>query len=127
MQVKWSNVVSRAFGVTNGVKQGGNFSPILFNIYMDTLLERLQNHGVGCHLGDAYVGALAYADDLTLLCPSLQGLQSMLKVCEEYGDEYAVTFNPVKTQCIHFCRARDPGSYDIYLDGKKLKWVRKTI
>ena len=126
MLVKWGNVVSRAFGVANGVKQGGILSPILFNVYMDTLLERLQNHGVGCHLGDAYVGALAYADDLTLLSPSLNGLQSMLKLCEEFGNEYAVTFNPVKTQCIRFCRERDPGSYEIYLDGKKLKWVKEV-
>jgi hypothetical protein len=126
MQVKWGSMISRKFGVQNGVKQGGILSPILFNVYMDILLERLKDSGIGCHVDGVYVGALAYADDLTLLCPSLQGLQSMLKVCEEFSREFSVRFNPTKTQCIHFCRAQDPGSFEIYLDGKSLKWVSEV-
>ena len=34
LRVKWGNTVSSEFTVSNGVKQGGVLSPILFDIYM---------------------------------------------------------------------------------------------
>ena len=40
-QVKWDNVVSAPFCVSNGVCQGGILSPILFNVYMDELSHQL--------------------------------------------------------------------------------------
>ena len=36
------------FGSRNGVRQGGVASPVLFTIYMDELLMRLQRAGIGC-------------------------------------------------------------------------------
>ena len=75
IQVKWSKENSREFGALNGVRQGGVLSPLLFIIYMDELLLRLKQKGIRCYIGDYFVGALSYADDLALLCPSLVGLR----------------------------------------------------
>ena len=69
-QVKWCHEVSQPFSVSNGVKQGGVLSPVLFTIYMDVLLQRLKDSGVGCYIGHAFAGAFAYADDIILLAPS---------------------------------------------------------
>ena len=52
------------------------------------------------------MGALAYADDLTLLCPSLHGLRSMLSTCESFGKEFDVKFNPKKSECMLFKRKK---------------------
>jgi hypothetical protein len=49
--------------------EGGVLSPILFCIYMDELIKWLEKSGIGCHLGNKYVGALAYVNDLTLWAP----------------------------------------------------------
>jgi len=68
--VKWKNSFSESFKVSNGVKQGGILSPILFTIYMDELLSRLSKSGYGCTICDVLVGALCYADDVVLPCPS---------------------------------------------------------
>ena len=38
-----------------------------------SLLKRLQYTGVGCHMGHHFSGALAYANDITLLSPSRSG------------------------------------------------------
>ena len=72
MLASWKNSKSRAFQVQNGVKQGAILSPILFTVYMDEMLCELKKSGIGCQMNGVYAGALGYADDVTLLCPSLQ-------------------------------------------------------
>ena len=51
---------------------------------MDELILRLKNSRFGCRINSLYVGALSYADDLTLISPS---------VCEQFGNEYGVQYN----------------------------------
>ena len=51
LRVKWNNTLSDQFSVMNDVKQGSVLSPILFAIYLDELLERLQQTGVSCQMG----------------------------------------------------------------------------
>ncbi len=71
---------------------------LLFSIYMDGLFERLRESGIGCRMGNQYIGDLGYADDLTLMVPSRKGLQSLIHICEDYADEYEVLFNGAKSQ-----------------------------
>ena len=77
-RIKWGNTLSDSFQAQNGVKQGGVLSPILFTIYLDTLLEQLRQSGVGCHIGNVFTGALGYADDLVLLAPTSSGMRKLL-------------------------------------------------
>ena len=93
---------SFSFNVMNGVRQGGVLSPIIFNVYLDELLHRLQLNDIGCHIGTIFTGALCYADDLLLLCPTIRGLQKMITLCSEFATEYDVIFNPSKTACMAF-------------------------
>ena len=39
LRVRWNSTTLQLFNVTNGVKQGGVISPILFCIYMDGLIK----------------------------------------------------------------------------------------
>ena len=52
MNIRWSNIVSSLFHVTNGVKQGGIISPVLFNVYMDDLSTPFNNSGIGGHISE---------------------------------------------------------------------------
>ena len=100
--ISWDSCFSRHFNVSNGVKQGGVLSPILFIVYIDKLILLISDSGLGCHIGSHFVGALGYADDLTLVCPTLESLNGMLEICSRFAEEFNVTFNASKTMCIKF-------------------------
>ena len=102
LQVKWNSCISTKFNVTNGVRQGGILSPMFFSVYIDDLLIKLKNNAVGCHIGNHYVGALGYADDLILLCPSVSGMRKMIKVCEDYANDHSILFNGKKSKYLIF-------------------------
>ena len=102
LRVKWGNTVSSEFTVSNGVKQGGVLSPILFAIYTDGLLKRLEETGVGCQMGSRFAGALAYADDITLLAPCKSALSILVSVCEKYASQFDILFNGSKSKLLFF-------------------------
>ena len=100
--VKWCSTLSKAFNIKNGVKQGGVLSPLLFNMYIDVLLSQLSQSGVGCHIGNKYMGSFAYADDIVLLSPSVSSLNSQLEICEVFSQEYNIKFNAAKSKIITY-------------------------
>ena len=102
LRVKWGSVMLESFTVMNEVKQGGVLSPVLFAVYTDGLLLRLQESGFGCHMGGHYACALAYADDITLISPSMTGLRKMSSICEQYASEYDILFNGSKSKLLFF-------------------------
>ena len=67
--VKWDNSVSSHFCVSNGVKQGGVLSPILFTNYINNLFNVLKSTGPGCNVGNIFADAFGNADDIILLAP----------------------------------------------------------
>lgn len=119
--VSWESCRSRYFGVSNGVKQGGVISPILFIIYIDELLLLLEKSGLGCHIGTNFCGVLGYADDLTLICPSLRALTEMISMCKTFANDFNVTFNAKKTVCIKF-GSKVTEDDKLLLDGCPIKW-----
>ena len=102
MHVQWNSAHSTSFPLHNGVKQGRVLSPINFFMYIDSLLEKLKDSGLGCHVGSTFAGAFAYADDLALISPSISGLRQMIQICEQYAMEYSIVFNPVKSKLMCF-------------------------
>ena len=71
------------------------------------------------------MGALSYADDITLIAPSIGGLNEMLKLCDNYATVYNVIFNSKKTVCIKFGKEviRNEAAF---LNNQPLKWNEKV-
>ena len=128
--IRWNSVESSSFQVKNGVRQGAILSPSLFCVYLDTLLCQLRDAGVGCHLAGKFLGAYGYADDVTLLAPTREGLQRMLRICEEFAESHSMLFStdPLpsksKTKCLFFSKSRSADQIPkVKLNGDHLPWV----
>ena len=52
--VKWNSVFSMPFVVRSGVRQGGILSPILFNVYVNDLVNSLVDKDCVCHVGSVF-------------------------------------------------------------------------
>ena len=102
MHVTWAGNTSQPFQCSNGVKQGGVLSPLLFCVYMDELIDRLRSSDIGCYIGGSFVGAFGYADDLTLLSPSVVGARHLVAICESFAKEFDVIFNTAKSAHLIF-------------------------
>ena len=96
--------MSEYFSVSNGVKQGGVLSSMLFSLYIDLLLQKLEQSGVGCHINGNFMGVLSCADGITLIRPSIWGINKMLKIYNtiQFSRTNSILFNKKKTTCIKF-------------------------
>ena len=101
-RVKWGNTLSAEFPITNGVKQGGVLSPVLFTVYMDDLFISLSKSGAGCYIGQQLIGAFGYADDVIPVAPSKRSLNILLETCKAFSSKYRVKYNPQKSKLIVF-------------------------
>ena len=78
--VKWGNLCSSYFSVSNGVRQGGILSPKLFSVYVDILSVALSATKTGCVINDKSVNDVFYADDLCIMSASPAGLQKLIDI-----------------------------------------------
>ena len=74
-----------------------------------------------CHISNTYMGALSYADDITLISPSLYGLNRMLDICNKFAIDNFIKFNSKKTICIKY--GEDVRvSEQVFMNGRLLSW-----
>ena len=97
--VHWGSSYSSAFGVTNGVRQGGILSPFFFNIYVDHLSTHLSSVKTGCFINGECMNHLFYADDAVLLAPTPGSLQELIDICNDFASANDMTYNFKKSLC----------------------------
>jgi len=98
-QVWFENVLSNAFLIDQGVKQGCLLSPVLFSLFLNDLHDSLPG---GIQVANMNVKVLLYADDLVLLSTCPNELQSMINAFELYCDTWGLTVNLDKSKILIF-------------------------
>jgi hypothetical protein len=112
------------FNVHAGVRQGGLLSPLLFAVYMDELIIKLQNSGYGCKMKGVFYGCFAYADDIMLVSHSITAMQRMLDICSSFAVELDIQFNATKSVAMRIGKRHDVKCAELELSGKALVYVR---
>ena len=100
--VTFKNSYSEEWKISNGVRQGGVLSGLLFNIYIDSLLNKISNVNIGCKLGIINANIIAYADDIVLLAPSANALRMLINMANSCASELKLAFNYSKTKVMIF-------------------------
>jgi hypothetical protein len=121
--VRWNGSLSDIFQVCSGVRQGSTLSPALFNLFINIFIVNLKLGDIGCHIHDIYYGRFVYADDIIILCPSVQGLQTMLDICAKTSDMLHLQFNISKSHCIMFGKCSKVSIEPMFLNRQCIHWV----
>jgi len=128
VRVTWCDASSEYFLASNSVKQGDVLVPVLLRIYLDNLLVRLAKPGIGCYIGNTFVGAFAYADDIVLVSPSATGMRKQPRICDSYAAEYSISFNASKSKCMVISprRRRSIRYSEFVVEGKPMEFVSSS-
>ena len=95
--VKWEGGMSQTFQVQQGVRQGGILSADLYKLYVNDLLDRMLDSGIGGHIGDIPCNAPTCADDMTNLSETEMELQSLCDIAYDYSLMERYSLQPTKS------------------------------
>jgi hypothetical protein len=112
------------FQVTRGTRQGSVLSPQLFNIFIDDLLYEIYAMSDKVSIGSCSINVFAYADDITVMCTTVPGLQRLIDRCAEYALKWRFKFGVKKTKCMVISGKSLSGEPVWYLDGKRIENVK---
>jgi hypothetical protein len=100
---------------SRGVIQGSTLSPLLFNVFFNSIIEKIQN--VTSDLHKSNLNTLAYADDACLMANDPNQLQSLINIANEWCNENGLKLSLTKSEVIG-----DP-DHTFYIDDHPLKNV----
>ena len=92
------------------VETGCYLSPILFNLYINDMVNSITSLGIGVNIWDDIVSVLLYADDLVLLAESETDLQILIDLLQEWCIDKKMNLNLDKTKIVHFRNPATPKS-----------------
>ena len=121
--VKWEDTFSQNVQLNSGVRQGGILSPLLFSIYVDSVLKYLENSKLGCFVNYQCYNSFMYADDLILLSTSVTDLQLMFNLCSAVFSMLDLPINVNKSHCMRVGARFDTSCANITLCNEPIQWV----
>jgi hypothetical protein len=103
------------YEITTGAREGSSFSPLLYSVYIDGIIEAALSATVPCGPGagqpagtvignytDMTFGAALFADDFCMTSDTPEGLQAMMTAAGNYANEHVFHFARDKTNVVCF-------------------------
>ena len=87
---------TRSITIRSGVKQGCPLSPLLFNLVLDELIEKLEGKNCGASFCGLRVACMPFSDDLVLLSDSEATMNILLETARLFFDGKGLTINAKK-------------------------------
>ena len=105
VKVRVGNRMTKAISVNQGLRQGCVLSPILFNLFLADLQQKLveePNTSPVSIDNNTSIPCILWADDIVLLSETREGLQSQINFLHSYCNKNKLSVNVKKTACICF-------------------------
>ena len=133
--VKIGSRTTQYFSCEKGVRQGDPLSPLLFNIFINGIFQKLreENCDPATLDGTNLINALAYADDIVLISTTPEGLQKAINITHEYCKTWKLQVNHKKTKCITFTKGTQTEKHKFTIgdepleNAKTMKYLGITV
>ena len=84
--VRVNSLTTDWFNVSGGLRQGCILSSLLFNLFLDNLVNFFKSLDIGISIGDEKVCILLYADDIVLIADNEHDLHLLLNALSTWCD-----------------------------------------
>ena len=122
--IVWKGHYSDQYPVQQGVRQGGVLSTHLYKTYIDGLLMKIKEKGIGLHIGTEHMGVSACADDVILLADTEEEIQQLVDMAYEYSQAHRYILHPQKSEILTLNR---PPTNDVKLGPHPLPAAKHLV
>ena len=97
---------SEVLNINVGLRQGCVLSPVLFSLYINSLVDQLKSTNCGIECAGEIIPGLLFADDTVLLAPDESGIKKSLDVLVKWCRDWGVKINVSKSGIMHVRQKR---------------------
>ena len=101
-RVLCSGSLSRMFGISQGTGQERILAPLMYKVYINSLLNVLSNHCYAIFISGLSLSCPSFADDISLITLHASFLQSLMTKCFRYSLQWRYEFNRTKSGVVTF-------------------------
>jgi Reverse transcriptase (RNA-dependent DNA polymerase) len=120
-RTKYYNALSPALSITTGVPQGSVLGPVLFNIFINSLLKTLPIENTVAYADD--ITLVVYGSSSTAVC---QAMQALLRIVSDWSTEHGLTISVAKCFVMHISPKKKDAKFScapLFLDNVALPVV----
>ena len=110
---QWEGTMMGPAHDDTGFEQGGINSSDFYKLYNNEQLISTQRSRLGIDLKSCVISAIGQADDVVHVANSIDDLNLLVKITEDYCKKYRVTLVPSKTKLLAY--ANTEHEYEVYL------------
>ena len=118
VQVRIDDRLGEEFAVTKGLRQGCVLSPLLFSLYINSLVSELKSRDCGILCGGRMVSSLLFADDTALLAENAEDMKRSLQCLQAWCEKWFVEINAEKSAMMHMRKRGADGCSDTFNIGE---------